>query len=287
MSVKFLNARDISVSCAGILLMVGSVSGCGSPKPGGQTVAVVNGEPITQAQLNAEAGDTANTRDKTKRQTALNAALDAIVARKIVAQAAREQGLEKDPGLQLELDKIKDLALIRRFLELNAKTGISAVSDTDINNFLSQNPQLAEARKIIDVQKLEFATPSDPSLMEKIKVAKTMAELQQVLEANGVKVTPSQSKLDTASMSPQLYKAIMTTAGGEPLMLIEGLNAQAVLLTQALDAPLSNEKSIQLAKDSLQEERMTKRIAQQIQSLRGAAKIEYGPGYAAPVKPKF
>src|SRR5258708_24010688 len=65
-------------------------------KPGGQTVAVVNNEEITAADLNAELSNAnASGADATKEARAQ--ALERLVDRRLLAQQAKSDGIDKSP----------------------------------------------------------------------------------------------------------------------------------------------------------------------------------------------
>ena len=71
------------------------VSSC-EKKPGGQTVAVVNNEEITAADLNAELGN-ANISATDASKDARAQALERLVDRRLLAQQAKSDGLDKSP----------------------------------------------------------------------------------------------------------------------------------------------------------------------------------------------
>src|SRR4051812_49548010 len=71
------------------------VTGCGK-KATGQTVAVVNGEEISQGELNAEL-QAANVPASADRKQVTAQLLQRIIDRKLLAQAAVKDGIDKTP----------------------------------------------------------------------------------------------------------------------------------------------------------------------------------------------
>src|SRR4029079_16187186 len=70
-------------------------------EPTGQVVATVNGQEITLRELNAELGAAPPPIDPKAAKAAEQAALRSIIGRKVLAGAAREQGLDKTPDFAL------------------------------------------------------------------------------------------------------------------------------------------------------------------------------------------
>src|SRR3954471_12848854 len=71
------------------------VAGCHS-KPTGQVVATVDGDEITLTELNAELATMQVPANADKKQVQ-NAALERIIERKLLAGAARQDGIDQNP----------------------------------------------------------------------------------------------------------------------------------------------------------------------------------------------
>lgn len=72
------------------------LAACGAKEPTGQVVATLDGKEITALELRNELGGY-QAPDAPSRKRAEQAALDAILSRKAVAEAARKAGVEKTP----------------------------------------------------------------------------------------------------------------------------------------------------------------------------------------------
>jgi peptidyl-prolyl cis-trans isomerase C len=83
-----------------ILVALAMVSCAGSPSR--QVVAVVNGEKIAAADIQAMLPMNL---DSLRADTVKKQVLDGIIARKLFAQEAKREGLEKDAGYQVELEQ--------------------------------------------------------------------------------------------------------------------------------------------------------------------------------------
>src|SRR3978361_1170827 len=87
------NKAKMMAGAAALLVVLG---GC-SKKPGGQVVAVVNGEEITQQELNVELQN-AHIPQGVDQKKVMPALLQRVVDRKLINQLAKNDGLDKTPA---------------------------------------------------------------------------------------------------------------------------------------------------------------------------------------------
>jgi hypothetical protein len=96
-----------------------ALSACGEGKakePSGQVVATVDGQEVTLRELRAEMGNLTSS-DPNQRRQLEQAALQAIVQRKILAKAAQEQKLDKSPDYALFKQRAIELSLVQALQE--------------------------------------------------------------------------------------------------------------------------------------------------------------------------
>ena len=103
--------RSKIVLAVGIALMA---SAC-TKKAEGQTVAIVNGEEITAAELNAELGNAKIPEGADKNQ-ARSRVLQAMIDRRLLAQQARKDGIDKTPEFLNRQRRATDEWLVNRAL---------------------------------------------------------------------------------------------------------------------------------------------------------------------------
>lgn len=275
-----MHAGINSISKLATIAALLAVTACGESKPGGQTVAVVDGQPVTQMELRSEVSSVpAKNRASVERQ-----ALQTIINRKVLVEAAKDQGLEKDPRFQLELEKQKEALLSRMFLEKATADITGNISAADVATFLSQHPQIGPRRQILDIQQVGFTLPTGKAALADIKATKTMPDLLLVLQKHGIAAQQKVSKADTAALPLEVYDALQKTRGGEPLVIVNGPQAIGQIVASATDAPLPSNQAETLARTTIANIRGKERVKQQIDALRGAAKIQYGEGYGPPAK---
>ncbi|MBB5712179.1 hypothetical protein [Sphingomonas xinjiangensis] len=282
MSVHIRHGARRAVFLAGSALIVAlGTNACGGPKPGGQTVAVVDGEPVTQAELDVDRTVDQSTGDQSSR----NIALQSLINRKLFVAAAKEQKLDKDPNFRLQADRQEEILLARKYLEQVTAGVSSMISEADINNYLAQHPQYGEGRKIVNINQIQFTMPTDKGIIAKLQNARSLGEIAQLLQQNGVTNKPTNISLDSAILPHQMFDGLVKSLSGEPLILADGQSSLAQVATSMTDAPLPSDKAQAIARKALERVRVTERLRQQADALRGSVKIEYAKGYGPAKSP--
>ena len=122
------------VACA--VLLAAGLGGCrderastsaGEGAPRGEVVATLDGEPILAAELRAGGAGRA------QRPVDAGAGLDAVIARKFVANEARRRGLDGDAAVRAEIDAIRGAARRREEQVLREAMYQSLYDDVAIN----------------------------------------------------------------------------------------------------------------------------------------------------------
>src|SRR4051794_39074115 len=106
-SMGWVMSQRVVVALALALL----ASGC-QKKASGQTVAVVNNEEITASDLNAEL-TSENASPTGTTQQVRNQALENLIDRRLLAQQARSQGVDKSPEFVNQQRRATEDLLIR------------------------------------------------------------------------------------------------------------------------------------------------------------------------------
>src|SRR3954462_7795651 len=123
-------------------------------KASGQTVAVVNNQEITASELNAEltsenASATGNT------QQARAQALQGLIDRRLLAEQARSDGLDKSPDFINQQRRATEDLLIRMLLIRQVNSAQVPTSE-EIARFESSHPGMFANRETWTLQQLIF-----------------------------------------------------------------------------------------------------------------------------------
>ena len=166
-----------------LALAVGACSR--APKaPTGQVAANVGDREITVRQLGAEIGSlppVAPASQKAQQRAVLNF----IIQRTILADAARKQGLDKDPNFILLSERATDALLVQQ-LQAKIAAAVPPPSLEEIAQFQSANPDIFAQRKIFDVEQIHFAQQADPNFVKKLQPFKTLDDVANFLTQNNI-----------------------------------------------------------------------------------------------------
>jgi EpsD family peptidyl-prolyl cis-trans isomerase len=252
-------------------------SACGE-KAVGQTVAVVNGEEITLGELNAALSN-ANAPATGDKQAIRAQVLQEIVNRRLLAQQAREQGVDKLPEFVTRQRQLTEQLLIG--LNAQRQSNTSRLPDQRaIDAFIAANSNIFKNREIWTVQQIQFAAPNTPKGVERLKGARTMEQLIAILEAERIPFQRGETRLDSAALPQAVVDQINKLPASEPFVVPQGGQMVANLITGRQTAPIAPEQSRQVALQSLRKKEADKKLQDSLKGLRASAKIEYQDGYA-------
>jgi EpsD family peptidyl-prolyl cis-trans isomerase len=259
------------------MVLACSLAAC-EKKPGGQTVAVVNNEEITAADLNAELNNmNASAADASKDARAQ--ALERLIDRRLLAQQAKADGIDKSPEFLNQERRQTDTLLISMLMERQAKTEQVPSAD-QIVKFEASHPGMFDKREIWTLDTINYPLPKDPAVTAKIAAAKSLDEVAQALTAAGIQFTKATRQFDTAVLPANIYAQLANLRPGEPFIAPGPDRAVASVITDRKPAPLSADQSRQLALTQMRREQIDQLVMQRVKDLKAKAKIQYQPGFS-------
>ena len=270
-----LFVRSKLVLAVGIALMA---SAC-TKKAEGQTVAIVNGEEITAAELNAELAN-AKIPEGTDKDQARSRLLQAMIDRRLLAQQARTDGVDKSPEFLNRQRRATEDLLINMFASRQIDTA-KLPANSEIEKFQATRPWIFSQREQWNLDQLRFQMPTDAPTRAKLDKAKTMEEVAKVLTDANIAFTRQKNKLDTAVIPQNLYGQLATAArASEPFIIPVGNQAVASTIVSREPAPITGEQARPIAVAAMRREQASQLMQNRLKSIRDAAKIEYKEGFA-------
>lgn len=252
------------------------VAACGPAAPGKDVAAVVAGETITLAELDREiASAGARQPDDPAVRRAM---LDAIVARKLLAKAARAENLDKTPEAQASkkiADEIFDAGLDR----VNTVAKTPAPTPGEVKAYIAAHPEMFSQRTGYLIEQLQVPRPATPDLIEALRPTKTLEAVEQVLKARNLPYRRVVVPMDTLRTDPRISEAVANLPAGEPFILPSGgggFTANRVRGSQA--APLTGKAAEAIAAERLRTERAAKALKERLALLR-KDRVTYGPDF--------
>ncbi len=267
----------VALSAVAALLVVG---GCGK-KPGGQVIAVVGDEEITQQELRAEAM-TAAPGAAQDFEAAAPALLQRVIERNLLAEYARDEGLDRGPEYvarrrQLEQTLLASLAARKLAGEPKAPT------EAEVRKFMADAPTWFAGRERLTLDQLSFPTPADQSQIKALTELNSVDAIFEKLRTDGVKVTRGRTVLDTGSIDPFVGKQIAALPNGEIFDLSTNGSTFIGTIVARTPNPTPADQAVQAASDALIRAKSGKTVSDKVAELRKAAKVTYAPAYQ-PIK---
>ena len=264
------------VSLVATLLMT---SGCGK-KATGQVVAVVNGDEITLDELNAEL-NSVNLPPSADKKLAMRQLLQQVVDRRLLAQTAKGQGLDRDPAYVTQQRRMNEDLLVRMYAKKSADT-IPVPTASEIDKYIAEHPMIFGSRTRYKLDQIRFEMPADPSKLKALETDHSMDAITARLTSMGIKFQRGNSALDSGSVAPAALKQVTSLPPGEPFITPAGRQIAVSVITGTEPLPVPEAQVRPLAVQALRNDSLNKIGETRLKEARAKGKIEYQPGYEAP-----
>jgi EpsD family peptidyl-prolyl cis-trans isomerase len=268
--------RAFRIAClVGVVL----VAGC-QKEATGQVAAVVNGEEITLQEVNAELSSMQLPQgvDKTQAQ---KAALQRIVDRRLLAQAARDDGLDKTPEFLIRRRQLED-ALLVQLLSQRVGRSVAVPDAKAIDAFAERNPALFSGRTIFTVDRIQFAAPADTAKLKALQGDHSMDAVASRLRQLGIEFSRDAGQLDSARLGQERLNQIRSLPPGEPFVLAENGVVTVAVITGSKPQPIEGDQARPAAVQLLRNQSLSAAMQQRLEAQKGKAKIEYQDSFSPP-----
>jgi len=266
------------------------LAGCGGGEGGdqaeplakGQTVATVNGKDVTVHELNAELMGV-NVPQGEQRKQVEQAALQSVLGRRILADIARERGIEKSPSYLMQQRRANE-ALLVEMLRSDIASRLAPPTRDEATVFMQQNPDLFAQRKIYTLDQIQFAMPADVAKLKRLEPLQTMEQVEQQLIQDRVEYRRGEGRLDSVGTNPDLLRQIARLPEGEIFIFPQGGTVIASRITSTQTVPFEGDPSIAYAMNLLQNQRMQQATERELKAKIEEARktIKYQEGFAPP-----
>jgi peptidyl-prolyl cis-trans isomerase C len=254
-----------------------AISSC-DRKPEGQSVAVVNGEEITSSELNAELGMSKLAPGMDKK-AATSQLLQAMIDRRLLAQQARADGLDRSPEFLSRQRRATEDLLIGMLAKRKLNSS-KLPSPNEVASFQATRPELFAQRELWNIEQLQYETPKDPNVMSQIAATHSLDALAQVLTTNGIDFTRSKARVSSAIVPHEMYEKIVALPANEPFVIPVGSRSVANAIVSKEPTPLTEDASRPVAVAAMRKAQGAKVMENQLRDLRAKAKIDYKAGFA-------
>jgi EpsD family peptidyl-prolyl cis-trans isomerase len=259
------------------------LSACNADKkPTTQLAAKVNGDEISVHQVNNALSQIravpAEKLEDTRRQV-----LDKLVYQQLAVQQAIEEKLDRSPEVVMAIDAARRDVLTRAYLGKVA-AGVETPSAEEASKYYAAHPELFAERRIFNVQ--EIGVPPGAVAAESLREAatgKSMDEVASWLKSNNVPFAAKAERRSAEQIRPDVLAVLNSLKDGQTAVVESPQGVALIRVAGSAAAPLEEAASLQAIQQFLASQQAREVIAQDMERLKGKAKIEYLNDFAAPL----
>lgn len=258
--------KVLRLGALGALLLIAGCGGQAEQELGGQTVAIVNGEPITSGDIDLEL----SLMSPDARAGARAAVVQALIDRKLLVQEARARGMESSRAY-VQMERRNREMLLAQFANEVVSARSGRASEEEVKSTLLRRPELGSERRLWTVTVVRF--PMSPALERVAVNAPNMGVLQRELEKAGVPDQPLRVTWDSATIAPALATVIDTMQPGQMSLRRSGGYGVAIQLLQVRPMPYAITDAEKAARSAIIADKQAEALARHRAALRAGAKI--------------
>jgi EpsD family peptidyl-prolyl cis-trans isomerase len=253
--------------------------GGGGAAPTGQVVAKVGDQDITLRQLRSELPAVASA-DPAAHKAAEQQALRNMVARAVLAQAARDQGLDKTPDFALQKQRAIETLLVQSLQE-RIISRMPATTAEDAESFVKSHSDMFAERKIFTVDQIQMRRPSDPDLLKALQPLKTLEQIEALLTARRIPFGRTEGKLDAASMDPRVVDQILHLPPNEVFVIPAQDHVSVNQIRQTTVEPFTGPAAVEYATKILLRQRTSEAVQREFSEIakKAAPSIHFNKDY--------
>lgn len=256
----------------------------GGGKASGQVVATVDGKEITNLELRSELGGFGS-RDPKVMKLAQQQAVQRIILRKMMAEEARKEKLDKDTDFNLQVARGEETLLAQLYQRKLAR-GITQPTRQEAEAFVSAHPEMFANRRVLFVDQV-IAAPNkiEPARLQPLK---TLEEVKGLLDSEGVQYQQNAVVLDTLSADPRLVAGINNMPAGEIFVIPQNGSVLFNHIGAERSVPFRGDMATAYAMNVLRGQKAQALVTKKITDMRTALepKITYNPAFKPPPLPK-
>ncbi len=277
-------SRPWRIAAASMMVAAGLLAGCAAEnkeKPATQTAAKVNKEEITVHQINFLLGQQRAVPPE-QAASASRQVLERLIDQELTLQKAGEQKIEREPRVVQQIDAARREIISRAYLE-KLSDGAPKPTQQEVSAYYEANPALFKNRRVYTLQEVNIqASPDqlDP-LKKALAGSKTFGDFLAYLKANDYKFGGAEAVRAAEQLPLQSLDQFAALKDGQAVFTPRPGGAQVLHLVRAVLQPVDAARATPAIEQFLHNQRKRKLVADDLQALRSAAKIEYLGDFAA------
>jgi EpsD family peptidyl-prolyl cis-trans isomerase len=209
--------------------------------------------------------------------------LDILVEQELAAQAAREQGLDRDPAIVQALEVSRREVLARAYQDQLAAKATGPTSE-EIDRYYDSRPEVFAQRRLYTLKEfIVDATPQQVTRMQELaRQARSGDELNAMLASAALRNRTRQFVQAAEDVPLAVLTPLSRLEAGQSLVLPHAQGARIFTIVHATLAPVDRRNAADAIASFLTTERKRALVAQAMKTLRDSATITYQGAFAKP-----
>jgi EpsD family peptidyl-prolyl cis-trans isomerase len=251
-----------------------------SQEPAGQVVATVDGQEITLRDLRAELAGAAISNPKA-RKAAEQAALLAVARRVVLANAAKAQGVDREPSYVIAKQRADDLVLIQE-LQRKIARSVPAPSRDEAELYIADHPDVFAQRKVFTVEQIRIGSSKNPKLFDELKALNNLDDIAALLNRENTTFVRGMATIDAVGQDPKIVEGLLKLPPNEVFLMAQNGGAVAGQIHKATVVPFAGEPAINYALWVLKQQREKEAVTRTIGQILAKANsnVKFNKNYA-------
>ncbi|CUT11403.1 Cell binding factor 2 precursor [Bradyrhizobium sp.] len=230
-------------------------------------------EVITTQELDNEFRLAGITPDKQKDPEVLKRVLGEIVVRKYLLQQAMNAKLDREPGVLLDLLRVREQVLGNAVL--NRAASAKAPTKADIDRYIAKNTWKFADRKLFSVDEVVIPlTPATQNFVNANKDAKSLDELLQQLTTSGIPHGRQLGVLSSSDLPEELVGLIQKRKDDDIFFTRIGSNGLFFKVRAEEARPIEGDAAVNLARQMIRSDALAAELGLAAYSAKLEAKYE-------------
>jgi EpsD family peptidyl-prolyl cis-trans isomerase len=270
MKIRSTLKMSAALTCAAVLL-----AACGrKTEDTSATLATVNGEKITQDQLDFTTRQIAAARPGASAPEAAQV-LQNLVEQRLAVQKAEKDKLDRNPGVLQALEAARKDALARYYVEQFTAKVPKPTAD-EIKQYYDGHPANFAQRNAYAIQKVDARVAPDQAsaIAASAQAAGGAAAVVDLLKAKGSAVNVTETTQPAEALGPLLPK-ISTMSPGQTIAIPQPQGVTALTLVEVRPQPVTLAQAQPVIEQFLWNQKKREALQTETRELRAKARIDY------------
>src|SRR5271166_4675090 len=255
-----------------------ALAGCGKKQDTqavvGQVIAHVGPDDITQQEVENELR-LANVPADKRTDEVVKAILSRIIERKYLVQQAIAAKLDREPTVHLDLLRSHEQILAGAFVQRDLGTKATGISKSEVDDYIQAHPTQFANRRLYQIEQISFPPQKDmETLASATKDFTSLDQVEQKLNSLDIKFSRGTGTMDTATLPPEMQKAIDARKPQDIFFVRSRTNATFFKVDSVDSKPMTGDDAEQFAKRQLREELSRKTSVDTFNAALATAKYE-------------